>query len=144
MEKVILPSEEATIAFGEKLGSFLQAGDLITMEGDLGAGKTAFTSGFARGLGYKGYVQSPTFALINEYRGDVMIYHFDVYRIDENEEMYDIGIDDYLFGDGVCIIEWAERIKDLLPENVINVDIMKDISQGEDFRKIVIRGGDRE
>ena len=135
---------EETAAIAEKFAKSIKQGDIVCLNGDLGAGKTAFTSGFARGLGYKGYVQSPTFALINEYRGDMMIYHFDVYRIDENEEMYDIGIDDYLFGDGVCIIEWAERIKELLPENVINVYIKKDISQGEDFRRIIIGDGDKE
>ena len=135
-------SREETANIAEKIAKDIKSGDIVCLNGDLGAGKTAFTSGFARGLGYKGYVQSPTFALINEYRGDIMIYHFDVYRIDECDEMYDIGIDDYLFGDGVCIIEWAERISGLLPENVINVDIEKDESLGENFRRIIVRGGD--
>ncbi len=137
-------SREETACIAEKLSKYIKPGDIVCLNGGLGAGKTAFTSGFARGLGYKGYVQSPTFTLINEYCGDIMIYHFDVYRIDESDEMYDIGIDDYLFGDGVCIIEWSERISELLPENVINVDIKKDISLGENFRRIIVRGGDME
>lgn len=135
-------SRQETIEIAKKFASTVKKGDIICLNGDLGAGKTAFTSGFAAGLGYKGYVSSPTFALINEYEGDFAIYHFDVYRIDESVEMFDIGLDDYLFGDGVCIIEWAERIKELLPDNVINVNIEKDISQGEDFRRIFIKVGD--
>lgn len=135
-------SRQETADIAKQFAKTVKAGDIICLNGDLGAGKTAFTSGFAAGLGYSGYVSSPTFALINEYRADMMIYHFDVYRIDESVEMFDIGIDDYLFGDGVCIIEWAERIKDLLPDNVINVNIEKDITKGEDFRRIVIKGGE--
>lgn len=135
-------SRQETAEIAKKFAKTVKAGDIICLNGDLGAGKTAFTSGFAAGLGYTGYVSSPTFALINEYRGDMMIYHFDVYRIDESVEMFDIGIDDYLFGDGVCIIEWAERIGELLPDGVINVNIEKDITRGEDFRRIVIEGGD--
>ena len=94
-------------------------------------------SGFAKGLGYKGYVSSPTFAIVNEYKADIMIYHFDVYRINDIDEMYDIGIDDYLFSDGICIIEWPQRIKELLGDNVININILKD-DTNEDKREITI------
>lgn len=136
-------SRQETAEIAKSFAKTVKAGDIICLNGDLGAGKTAFTSGFAAGLGYKGYVSSPTFALINEYKAeDMMIYHFDVYRIGESDEMFDIGIDDYLFGDGVCIIEWAERIKELLPDNVINVNIKKDVSMGEDFRRITVEGGE--
>ncbi len=141
MEFVSLSRNE-TKEIAKKFSSSVKEGDIICLDGDLGAGKTAFVSGFAEGLGYKGYVTSPTFTLVNEYEAEKTIYHFDVYRIDECDDMFDIGLDDYLFSDGVCIIEWAERIKSVLPENVINIEIKKDIEKGEDFRKITIEGGD--
>ncbi len=142
--KYISNSREETLKIAEKFAKTVKAGDIVCLNGNLGAGKTAFTSGFAKGLGFEGYVSSPTFALINEYEADIPIYHFDVYRIDESDEMFEIGLDEYLFGDGVCLIEWAEKIKDLLPCNVINVDIIKNDSQGEDYREIYIDGGEEK
>ena len=94
----------------------------------------------AKALGYNGYTSSPTFTLINEYMADIPIYHFDVYRIDYSDEMYDIGIDDYLFGDGICVIEWPEKIKDILPDDVINVNIVKNNDISDDYREIYIEG----
>ena len=138
--KYISNSREKTAEIAEKFAKTVKKGDIICLNGELGAGKTAFTSGFAKGMGFYGYVSSPTFALINEYDAEIPVYHFDVYRIGDSEEMFEIGLDDYLFGDGVCIIEWAERIKNLLPENVINVDIVKDSEKGEQYREIYIYG----
>lgn len=140
--KYISNSREKTAEIAEEFAKTVKKGDIICLNGELGAGKTAFTSGFAKGMGFCGYVSSPTFALINEYDAEIPIYHFDVYRIGDSEEMFEIGLDDYLFGDGVCIIEWAERIKNLLPENVINVDIVKDSNKGDQYREIYIYDGD--
>lgn len=139
MKQYISNSRQQTEEIAKEFAKTIKRGDIVCLNGDLGAGKTAFTSGFAKGLGYDGYVSSPTFALINEYDAAIPIYHFDVYRIDNIEEADDIGIDDYLFGDGVCIIEWPQRIKDILPDGVINIDILKDVSLGENARKIIIK-----
>lgn len=140
--KYISNSREDTLKIAKEFAKSVKKGDIICLNGDLGAGKTAFVSGFSKGLGFDGYVSSPTFALINEYNGEIPIYHFDVYRIGECEEMFEIGLDEYLFGDGVCVIEWAERIKELLPDNIVNVDIIKNESLGEDYREIYIDGGE--
>ncbi len=137
VKKYISNSREQTVQIAKEFAKTVKKGDIICLNGDLGAGKTAFVSGFAKGLGYKGYVSSPTFAIVNEYKADIMIYHFDVYRINDIDEMYDIGIDDYLFSDGICIIEWPQRIKELLGDNVININILKD-DTNEDKREIII------
>lgn len=137
MKKYISNSREQTVQIAKEFAKTVKKGDIICLNGDLGAGKTAFVSGFAKGLEYKGYVSSPTFAIVNEYKADIMIYHFDVYRINDIDEMYDIGIDDYLFSDGICIIEWPQRIKELLGDNVININILKD-DTNEDKREIII------
>lgn len=136
--KFISNSREETIKIACDFAKGLKAGDIVCLNGDLGAGKTAFVAGIAEAFGYDGYTSSPTFTLVNEYIAEIPIYHFDVYRIDYSDEMYDIGIDDYLFGDGICIIEWAERIKDILPDNTISVDIRKNVELGEDYREIYI------
>ena len=120
------------------LASQLHAGDVICLGGDLGAGKTVFVSGVAKALGFTGYVNSPTFTIVNEYVGTMPIYHFDVYRLADSDEFYAIGADEYLYGDGVCVIEWAQRVEDILPAERINVSILKDDKKGDDYRLIVI------
>ena len=107
--------------------------------GDLGVGKTVFTKGFAEGLGIEEPVSSPTFTILQIYEeGRIPLYHFDVYRIEEPEEMEEVGFDDYICGDGVCLIEWAGRIRDLMPEDTIVVTIEKDLNRGPDYRRITI------
>ena len=117
-------SAKETFLLGEKLGRQAAAGQIYTLNGDLGVGKTVFTQGVAAGLGIAEPVNSPTFTIIQEYEGGRLpFYHFDVYRIGDIEEMEEIGYDDYFFGEGVCLIEWAELIEELLPENIISITI---------------------
>lgn len=131
-------SPEETKALAQKFSKELEKGDVITLNGDLGAGKTAFTQGLAEGLGIKEYLNSPTFTIVNCYEGDLPLYHFDVYRIEDEDEMYEIGYEEYIFGDGISIIEWAEKIKEILPEKRYDITIERDFEQGENFRKITI------
>ncbi len=132
-------SEKDTFELGKKLGSEASPGDVYTLEGDLGVGKTIFTKGFAKGLGIEEPVSSPTFTILQEYdSGRLPFYHFDVYRIGDVEEMDEVGFDDYVYGDGVCIIEWANLIREILPENSRNITIEKDPQKGFDYRKIMI------
>ena len=134
-------SDKETFALGEKLGQAAKAGQIYTLIGDLGVGKTVFTQGMAWGLGITEPISSPTFTIIQEYQeGRLPFYHFDVYRIGDIEEMEEIGYDDYFFGQGVCMIEWANLIEDLLPEQVIQVKIEKDLEKGFDYRRITITG----
>lgn len=116
----------------------LKGGDIICMYGDLGAGKTEFVRAMAQELGIEDYITSPTFTIINEYKGSLDLYHFDVYRIADSDEMYEIGYDEYINGDGICVIEWAQLIEDILPHERYNVTITKDYLKGENYRKIVI------
>ena len=134
-------SPEETFALGQKLGGQAKAGQIYTLNGDLGVGKTVFTQGIARGLGITEAVSSPTFTIVQVYEeGRLPFYHFDVYRIGDIEEMEEIGYDDYFFGNGVCMIEWAELIEELIPENSIHVTIEKDLERGFDYRRITITG----
>lgn len=134
-------SAKETFLLGEKLGRQARAGQIYTLNGDLGVGKTVFTQGVAKGLGINEPVNSPTFTIIQEYEGGRLpFYHFDVYRIGDIEEMEEIGYDDYFFGEGVCLIEWAELIEELLPENIISITIEKNPEKGFDYRKITIEG----
>lgn len=134
-------SAEETFALGKKLGELAQPGQIYTLVGDLGVGKTVFTQGLANGLGITEPISSPTFTIIQEYEeGRLPFYHFDVYRIGDIEEMEEIGYDDYFFGQGVCMIEWANLIEELLPENIIQVVIEKDLDKGFDYRRITITG----
>ena len=139
-------SPEETFALGQKLGEQAKAGQIYTLNGDLGVGKTVFTQGIARGLGITEAVSSPTFTIVQVYEeGRLPFYHFDVYRIGDVEEMYDIGIDEYLFGDGVCLIEWPSRIEEVLPDTCENIWIEKDLEKGFDYRRITCdKEGDRE
>ena len=134
-------SPEETFALGEKLGREAKPGQIYTLNGDLGTGKTVFTQGFASGLGITEPVNSPTFTILQVYaEGRMPFYHFDVYRIGDVEEMDEIGYEDCFYGEGVCLIEWAELIEEILPENVIVVTIEKDLEQGFDYRKITLEG----
>ena len=133
------PSETEKIGF--EMGKNASAGDIYCLSGDLGVGKTVFTRGFAKGLGVEDeYITSPTFTIINEYEGRFNLYHFDVYRIGSIEEMDDTGYEDYFFGNGVCLVEWAELVKEIIPENAKWITVEKDLSKGDDYRKITVRG----
>ena len=131
-------SAEETYALGKKLGEEAKPGAVFRMSGDLGVGKTVFTKGFAVGLGVTDTVNSPTFTIVQEYKGRLPFYHFDVYRIEEPEEMEEIGYEDYFYGTGACMIEWAELIEELIPENAVKVRISKDLQKGTDYRLITV------
>ena len=132
-------SPEETFALGKKIGRQAQKGQVYTLTGDLGTGKTVFTQGVAAGLGIRESVNSPTFTIVQVYEeGRLPFYHFDVYRIGDIEEMEEIGYDDYFFGEGICLIEWAELIEEILPENRISITIQKDLEKGFDYRRIII------
>ena len=132
-------SASETLALGEKLGKAAKPGQIYTLNGDLGVGKTVLTQGFAKGLGITEAVNSPTFTIIQEYtEGRLPFYHFDVYRIGDVEEMDEIGYEDYFYGEGVCLIEWADLIQEILPPDVIAIEIEKNLEKGFDYRKITI------
>lgn len=132
-------SETDTRAFGEMLGRKAVPGTVYTLTGDLGVGKTVLTQGFAKGLGVTEHVNSPTFTIVQEYEdGRLPFYHFDVYRIGDIEEMDEIGYEDYFYGEGVCLIEWAELIEELLPKKRTEILIEKDLEKGFDYRKITV------
>lgn len=134
---------EETFEVGRTIGMNAKPGQIYTLTGDLGVGKTVFTQGVAAGLGITEPVNSPTFTIIQEYEdGRLPFYHFDVYRIGDIEEMEEIGYDDYFFGEGICLIEWANLIEEILPEKLIRVTIEKDLEQGFDYRRIIIEGLD--
>ena len=130
---------EETEALGERLGARLSPGDVVACRGDLGAGKTAFTRGLARGLGCTGRVTSPTFTIVNEHQGRVPLFHFDWYRLGGEEELFDIGWEEYLARGGVCAVEWSERAPEALPEGTVTVTIRRD-EEDEDQRQIAIEG----
>ena len=132
-------SAQETFALGERIGREAKPGEIYTLTGDLGVGKTVLTQGVARGLGIVGTVNRPTFTILQVYEnGRLPFYHFDVYRIGDEEEMEEIGYEDCFFGGGVCLIEWAERISGILPEMRISILIEKDLACGLDYRKITI------
>ena len=132
-------SASETLALGEKLGKAAKPGQIYTLNGDLGVGKTVLTQGFAKGLGITEAVNSPTFTIIQEYtEGRLPFYHFDVYRISDPEEMYEIGFEEYIEGEGVCFIEWANLIEELLPAQYTEIHIDKDLSKGFDYRLITV------
>lgn len=130
------PEDTANIAL--EFAKTLVVGDVICMSGDLGVGKTAFVQALARELGIEEYLSSPTFTIVNCYEGKFPLYHFDVYRIADSDEMYEIGYEEYVYGDGISVIEWAENISDILPEKRYEITIKKDYEKGENFREISI------
>ena len=135
-------SAKETFEVGRRLGSGAKPGEVYCLLGDRGVGKTVFTQGFAKGLGITEPVSSPTFTIVSEYdEGRLPFYHFDVYRICDPEEMYEVGFDDYIESGGVCLIEWANLIGDLLPENITVISIEKDFKKGFDYRKITVTKG---
>lgn len=132
-------SPQETKELGKKMAERAKPGDVFTLVGDLGVGKTVFTQGIAEGLGIDEPVNSPTFTIVQEYEsGRMPFYHFDVYRIGDPEEMDEIGFDDYIYGDGLCLIEWADLIEEILPEKRVAIRIEKDLEKGFDYRKITI------
>ena len=139
MKKTIVETScmEDTAKYAYEMAVNAEPGQVYALIGDLGVGKTVFTKGFAEGLGIEEPVSSPTFTILQIYEeGRLPLYHFDVYRIEEPEEMEEVGFDDYIYGEGVCLIEWANRIEDILPEETIYVVIEKDLEKGMDYRKI--------
>lgn len=134
---------EETFEVGRKIGRQAKPGQIYTLVGDLGVGKTVFTQGVAVGLEITEPVNSPTFTIIQEYEtGKLPFYHFDVYRIGDIEEMEEIGYDDYFFGQGICLIEWANLIEEILPDHIIEIKIEKDLDEGFGYRRITISGPD--
>jgi tRNA threonylcarbamoyladenosine biosynthesis protein TsaE len=134
----ITNSPEETEKIGAAIGKIIPAGTVLAYRGDLGAGKTAFTRGLAAGLGYKGRVTSPTFAIVNEYEGGRLpLFHFDMYRLNSADDLFDIGWEDYLSRGGVCAVEWSENVMDALPEDTVWVRIAR---EGDTGRSITIEG----
>lgn len=141
MENIIFESfqPEDTFQFGRKLGETAKEGTVFTLIGDLGVGKTVFTQGLAAGLGITEQVNSPTFTILQVYEeGRCPFYHFDVYRIGDSSEMDEIGYEEYIYGEGISLIEWANLIEDILPPQYIRVTISKDLEKGFDYRKIML------
>lgn len=132
-------SEKETFELGKKIGENAKAGQIYTLTGDLGVGKTVFTQGLAAGLGITEPVNSPTFTILQVYEeGRMPFYHFDVYRIGDVEEMDEIGYEDYVYGEGVSLIEWANLIEEILPEHFTEIKIEKNLEKGFDYRRISI------
>lgn len=143
MIEYISHNETETEKIGESLAARLRAGDVIAYRGGLGAGKTAFTRGLARGLGCGGRVTSPTFTIVNEYEGSIPLFHFDMYRLGDEEELFDIGWEDYLSRGGVCAVEWSERIAGALPPETITVTVSR-CPENEEWRRIIIEEGENK
>ena len=136
-------SERETFDIGVSLGKACRGGEIFLLNGELGTGKTVFSKGFGKGLGVAEPVSSPTFTIVNIYEsGRLPFYHFDVYRISDISEMDEVGYEDYFYGDGGCLIEWAELIRDILPEHCVSVSIGKNLAKGTDYRRIVMRKND--
>ncbi len=132
-------SPEVTFCLGQELGRQAQPGELYTLVGDLGTGKTVLTQGIAKGLGIEEPICSPTFTIVQVYEGGRMpLYHFDVYRIGDVEEMEEIGYQDYFYGQGLTMVEWANLIEEVLPQHYVEIKIEKDLEKGFDYRKITV------
>ncbi len=133
-------SEAGTEELGRRLAAALAPGAVVAYRGGLGMGKTAFTRGLARGLGYEGRVTSPTFTIVNEYEGTGLpLFHFDMYRLEDAADLFDIGWEDYLDRGGVCAVEWSERVEEALPENAVTVSIARH-PEREDWRIVAVEG----
>ena len=134
-------SEQATEDFAAALAGKVSPGTVICLDGDLGTGKTVFARGFARGLGITEPIVSPTFTILHGYEGGRLpLWHFDVYRIEDPEEMYEIGFEDCFYGDGVSLVEWASRVKEIIPGDAVHVRIEKNLEKGFDYRRITVSG----
>ncbi|WP_276981426.1 tRNA (adenosine(37)-N6)-threonylcarbamoyltransferase complex ATPase subunit type 1 TsaE [Johnsonella ignava] len=134
-------SYENTLRFAYDFSKDIKGGTVICLDGEIGAGKTVFAKGFALGLGIDDDIVSPTFTIMQVYDGGRLpLYHFDAYRISDSDEMYEIGFEDYLFGSGVCIIEWSELIEDIIPDSAIKIRIDRDVQKGLDYRRITVEG----
>ncbi|NLP46374.1 MAG: tRNA (adenosine(37)-N6)-threonylcarbamoyltransferase complex ATPase subunit type 1 TsaE [Epulopiscium sp.] len=130
---------EETKKIGQMIGENAKVGDMYCLMGDLGVGKTVFSKGLAEGLGIEEAITSPTFTIVNEYSGRLPFYHFDVYRLGDSSELEEIGYEEYFYGDGVCLIEWANLIEDLIPQDAIWITIEKELEKGLDYRKIIVK-----
>ena len=128
--------EEESFQIAKKLREKAKKGEIYCLEGELGTGKTVFAKGFAKGLGIEEIVDSPTFTIVKEYRGREKLYHFDVYRIEDIEELQEIGFSEMISGDAICLIEWASQIEEEIPENAKWITIEKDLEKGFDYRRI--------
>ncbi len=128
--------EEESFQLAKKLGEKAKKGEIYCLEGELGTGKTVFAKGFAKGLKIDEIVDSPTFTIVKEYRGREKLYHFDVYRIEDIEELQEIGFSEMISGDAICLIEWASQIEEEIPENAKWITIEKDLEKGFDYRRI--------
>lgn len=136
--KICTSSPEETFSFAKDFAKSLKPGEIICMYGDLGAGKTLFAKGVAEGLGVEDHVSSPTFTIVNEYEGRLPFYHFDVYRISDPDEVYETGFEDYINGEGVCLIEWAELIEEIIPTPYKKITILKGTDNPDLQREITI------
>lgn len=143
MEKYLTGSEEETFNLGVQLARKLGPGTAVSLEGDLGAGKTALVKGIAKGLGVRDTITSPTFTIVNSYEGDVTLHHFDVYRIDDPEELYEIGWEEYFNPNDVCVVEWGDRVSQMLPPGALRIRIIRDEAQ-PDKRTILVERQDQE
>ena len=141
MQIVETHSEAETRAIGQELGSQAKPGQVYCLYGDLGVGKTAFSKGFASGMGVTADVVSPTFTIVHEYIGRLPLCHFDIYRLGSEDELWDIGWDDYTGGDKVCLVEWADLLPEAMPPDAYWICIEKDLTQGVEYRKITIKQG---
>lgn len=136
--KILCENEKETKKIAKSIAKFLEPGSILCLDGDLGAGKTTFTQYLCQALGYEGYVNSPSYSIVNEYSNKIKINHFDVYRIYSVEELYEIGYEEYFFGDAITVIEWASKIEELIPEESIWIRI--ELGKKENERVFHIKG----
>lgn len=135
---IFVKNLKETLAIGKSLGALAKPGDIFCLDGDLGAGKTHLTKGIAEGLSIEDNITSPTFTIVNEYEGGrLKLNHFDVYRVNDPDEIYAIGFDEYIFSEGLSVIEWSDYIKELIPEEYLQITILK-CTEGEEARKIIL------
>lgn len=133
--------EEQTFRIGQRLGIEAEPGQIFCLVGDLGTGKTIFAKGMAAGLAVQEEIVSPTFTIVQEYEGRLPFYHFDIYRIMDEDELFEIGWDEYMNGSGVCLVEWADQVPEAIPAEARWIQIEKDLSKGMEYRKIIIKEG---
>lgn len=132
-------SEQDTFNKAYEIASQAKPGDIYCLIGDLGVGKTIFSKGFAKGIGIHEPITSPTFTIVQVYEGTLPLYHFDMYRIEDSDELEMIGYEDYFYGQGVCLVEWANNVEEVIPESARWIYIEKDLEKGFDYRKITIK-----